>query len=39
VPPDDVTLLPGHSVEIRVPGIGTLINEVAPSGEIAAGGV
>ena len=29
VPPDDVTLLPGHWVEIHVPEIGTLVNPVA----------
>ena len=34
VPPDDFTLLPGHSVEIHVPGIGTLRNEVASAAEI-----
>ena len=28
VPPDDFTLLPGHVVEIHVPGIGTLTNPV-----------
>jgi 2-dehydro-3-deoxy-D-arabinonate dehydratase len=28
VPPDDFTLLPGHTVEIHVPGIGTLRNPV-----------
>jgi 2-dehydro-3-deoxy-D-arabinonate dehydratase len=28
VPPDDVTLEPGHVVEIHVPGIGTLSNPV-----------
>jgi 2-dehydro-3-deoxy-D-arabinonate dehydratase len=39
VPPDDVSLAPGQRVAIHVPGIGTLVNEVAPSGEIAAGGV
>lgn len=39
VPPDDVSLVPGQRVAIHVPGIGTLVNEVAPSGEIAAGGV
>jgi 2-dehydro-3-deoxy-D-arabinonate dehydratase len=39
VPPDDVSLAPGQRVAIHVPGIGTLVNEVAASGEIAAGGV
>jgi 2-dehydro-3-deoxy-D-arabinonate dehydratase len=29
VPPSDFTLEPGHEVEIRVPGIGTLRNPVA----------
>jgi 2-dehydro-3-deoxy-D-arabinonate dehydratase len=29
VPPDDVALAPGHSVEIRIAGIGTLRNPVA----------
>jgi 2-dehydro-3-deoxy-D-arabinonate dehydratase len=28
VPPDDFTLQPGHTVSIRVPGIGTLVNTV-----------
>ncbi len=36
VPPDDVSLQPGHSVEIHVPSIGTLVNQVARSEEIAA---
>jgi 2-dehydro-3-deoxy-D-arabinonate dehydratase len=35
VPPDDVSLAPGHTVQISIPGIGTLSNHVAPSGEIA----
>jgi 2-dehydro-3-deoxy-D-arabinonate dehydratase len=39
VPPDDVSLQPGQHVAIHVPGIGTLVNDVAPSAEIAAGGV
>jgi 2-dehydro-3-deoxy-D-arabinonate dehydratase len=39
VPPDDVSLAPGHSVEIHVPGIGTLVNHVARSAEIATTGV
>jgi 2-dehydro-3-deoxy-D-arabinonate dehydratase len=39
VPPDDVSLQPGHSVEIHVPGIGTLVNEVARSDQIARRGV
>ncbi len=29
IPPDDVGLAPGHAVEIRIPGIGTLRNTVA----------
>jgi 2-dehydro-3-deoxy-D-arabinonate dehydratase len=29
VPPDDLTLVPGQTVEIRIPGIGTLRNPVA----------
>jgi 2-dehydro-3-deoxy-D-arabinonate dehydratase len=29
VPPDDLTLAPGQSVEIRIPGIGMLRNPVA----------
>ncbi len=29
VPPDDYTLLPGHTVEIEIPGIGLLVNTVA----------
>jgi 2-dehydro-3-deoxy-D-arabinonate dehydratase len=28
VPPDDVALAPGQQVEIRIPGIGTLVNPV-----------
>jgi 2-dehydro-3-deoxy-D-arabinonate dehydratase len=35
VPPDDVRLMPGQSVEIRIPGIGVLCNPVAsPAGSI-----
>ncbi len=34
VPPDDFTLEPGQVVEIRVPGIGTLRNEVALATEL-----
>jgi 2-dehydro-3-deoxy-D-arabinonate dehydratase len=33
VPPDDFTLLPGHVVEIHVPGIGTLRNPVQLASE------
>ena len=38
VPPDDFTLRPGHVVEIRVPGIGTLRNPVAGQNPRAAQG-
>jgi 2-dehydro-3-deoxy-D-arabinonate dehydratase len=34
VPPDDFTLLPGHTVEIHVPGIGTLRNPVVPAADL-----
>jgi 2-dehydro-3-deoxy-D-arabinonate dehydratase len=34
VPPDDFSLLPGHQVEIRVPGIGTLRNTVASAADL-----
>jgi 2-dehydro-3-deoxy-D-arabinonate dehydratase len=34
VPPDDFTLLPGHTVEIHVPGIGTLRNPVRAATEL-----
>jgi 2-dehydro-3-deoxy-D-arabinonate dehydratase len=33
VPTDDVTLTPGHTVEIRIPGIGLLRNPVAAANE------
>lgn len=33
VPTDDVTLTPGHTVEIRIPGIGLLRNPVAEATE------
>ncbi len=33
VPPDDVTLTPGYTVEIRIPGIGLLRNPVAAASE------
>jgi len=33
VPPDDVTLTPGQTVEIRIPGIGLLRNPVAAANE------
>jgi 2-dehydro-3-deoxy-D-arabinonate dehydratase len=34
VPPDELTLEPGQTVEIRVPGIGTLVNRVARAREL-----
>jgi 2-dehydro-3-deoxy-D-arabinonate dehydratase len=34
VPPDEISILPGHHVDIHVPGIGTLSNHVALAGEI-----
>lgn len=34
VPPDEFTLAPGHVVEVAIAGIGTLVNEVAPAGEL-----
>lgn len=34
VPPDDFTLLPGHTVEIHVAGIGTLRNPVVPAADL-----
>ena len=34
VPPDEVTLQPGHTVEIHVPGIGTLVNPVVNAREL-----
>jgi 2-dehydro-3-deoxy-D-arabinonate dehydratase len=34
VPPDSFSLLPGHRVEIHVPGIGTLSNDVALAGAV-----
>lgn len=34
VPPDDFTLLPGHTVEIEVPEIGTLVNPVVRAAEL-----
>ncbi len=34
VPPDDFTLEPGHVVEVAIRGIGRLVNEVAPAGEL-----
>ena len=35
VPSDDVTLTPGYTVEIRIPGIGLLRNPVAAAAETA----
>ena len=34
VPPDNFSLLPGHVVEIHVPGIGTLVNPVVRAAEL-----
>jgi 2-dehydro-3-deoxy-D-arabinonate dehydratase len=34
VPPNDFTLEPGHTVEIEVPGIGTLSNPVVAAGDL-----
>ena len=34
VPPDDFTLRPGHTVEIEVPGIGTLSNPVVAAADL-----
>jgi 2-dehydro-3-deoxy-D-arabinonate dehydratase len=34
VPPDDVALTPGQHVEIRIPGIGTLVNPVAAAADL-----
>jgi 2-dehydro-3-deoxy-D-arabinonate dehydratase len=34
VPPDEFTLEPGHTVEIRVSGIGTLVNPVTRAAEL-----
>jgi len=36
VPPDDITLEPGHTVRITIDGVGTLTNHVARSAEIVA---
>ena len=35
VPPDDVSLVPGHWVEIHVPEVGTLVNPVALASTLA----
>jgi 2-dehydro-3-deoxy-D-arabinonate dehydratase len=37
VPPDEFTLEPGHRVEIHVPGIGTLANDVVLAAHLLAG--
>jgi len=37
VPPDDFSLAPGHTVEIHVPGIGTLRNTVASAADLLEG--
>jgi 2-dehydro-3-deoxy-D-arabinonate dehydratase len=34
VPPDEFTLEPGHVVEVAIPGVGRLVNEVAAAGEL-----
>jgi 2-dehydro-3-deoxy-D-arabinonate dehydratase len=34
VPPDDVALAPGQQVEIRIPGIGRLVNPVAAAADL-----
>ncbi len=34
VPPDDVTLVPGQQVEIRIPGIGKLVNPVCVAADL-----
>ena len=34
VPPDDVTLSPGQHVEIRIPGIGKLVNPVGAAADL-----
>jgi 2-dehydro-3-deoxy-D-arabinonate dehydratase len=34
VPPDDVALAPGHQVEIRIRGIGTLVNPVGAAADL-----
>jgi len=37
VPPDDVALAPGHEVEIRIPGIGRLVNPVGTAAGLLPG--
>jgi 2-dehydro-3-deoxy-D-arabinonate dehydratase len=34
VPPDDVALAPGQSVEVSIPGIGTLKNPVGAAADL-----
>jgi 2-dehydro-3-deoxy-D-arabinonate dehydratase len=34
VPPDDVALAPGQQIEIRIPGIGRLVNPVAAAADL-----
>ena len=34
VPPDELSLEPGYEVEIRIPGIGTLVNPVARASDL-----
>jgi 2-dehydro-3-deoxy-D-arabinonate dehydratase len=37
VPPDDVALAPGQQVEIRIPGIGKLVNPVGAAADLLPG--
>jgi 2-dehydro-3-deoxy-D-arabinonate dehydratase len=37
VPPDDVALTPGQRVEIRIPGIGKLVNPVGAAADLITG--
>jgi 2-dehydro-3-deoxy-D-arabinonate dehydratase len=37
VPPDDVALAPGQQVEIRIPGIGKLVNRVGAAADLLPG--
>ena len=37
VPPDHITLVPGQQVEIRIPGIGTLVNSVGAVADLLQG--
>jgi 2-dehydro-3-deoxy-D-arabinonate dehydratase len=36
VPPDEVSLVPGHEVEVRIPRIGTLVNPVRAAADLLA---